>query len=70
MQIKTKKMAKNNPKKLSKSKEQKLNELIEDVKQARKDFKNGKLFKGNAQEVIDRLKNSTTPSRCTSGHPS
>lgn len=56
MQIKTKKMAKNNPKKLSKSKEQKLNDLIEDVKQARKDFKNGKLFKGTAQEVIDRLK--------------
>ncbi len=43
--------------KLSKTKEQRLNELIKDIKQARKDHKAGILFKGTAKQVIKHLDN-------------
>jgi hypothetical protein len=43
-------------KKLSLSKDERLNELIKDIKQARKDLRQGKLFKGTAREVIEHLK--------------
>lgn len=55
MQIKTKNNRKANSKKLSRSKENKLNELIEDIKKARKDHKEGKLFIGTAKQVIEHL---------------